>query len=240
MSLPHGHLNLIRVLVVAVAALLLSGSAPGGVTQFNYYEEEAWWNAVGNVATITFTEVPPWTVVTDQYQELGIVFTDGNDLIQCCSKVTYPKDGAGLAGNPTITVQFATPQNWIAADFPGCLNYVLYNQGKFVGWTNQLGGGGYGFFGGLMSNLPFDEVLISDIFCSYVHIDDLHFGAALPGDANNDLTVDVLDLVQVIVDWGICPFTPENQFQSYCAGDVTGDDVVDVADLLEVILSWSP
>jgi hypothetical protein len=49
------------------------------------------------------------------------------------------------------------------------------------------------------------------------------------GDANPDCTVDVDDLISVIVQWG----------QHNVAADVTGDGVVDVDDFIVVVLSWS-
>ncbi len=54
--------------------------------------------------------------------------------------------------------------------------------------------------------------------------------AACPADTNGDGTVDVTDLIEVVVAWGT----------SDPAADVTGDGVVDVTDLVEVILAWGP
>jgi hypothetical protein len=57
-------------------------------------------------------------------------------------------------------------------------------------------------------------------------------GTPIPdGDANNDGSVDVLDLVLVITEWGTC--------QDPCAGDLNGDGVVNVQDLILVITNWS-
>ncbi|MHC5026097.1 MAG: FG-GAP-like repeat-containing protein [Planctomycetota bacterium] len=49
------------------------------------------------------------------------------------------------------------------------------------------------------------------------------------GDANGDGTVDVEDLVAVIVDWGKC---------GDCSADINDDGQVDVQDLVLVILNW--
>ncbi len=57
--------------------------------------------------------------------------------------------------------------------------------------------------------------------------------APRPGDLNNDGTIDVADLVQVITNWGPCPAPP-----TPCTSDGNGDDRVDVGDLLLVILNW--
>jgi subtilisin family serine protease len=54
----------------------------------------------------------------------------------------------------------------------------------------------------------------------------------LQGDVNGDGAVDVLDLVEVIVNWGACP-------AGACRADIDGDSVVNVIDLILVILNWS-
>jgi hypothetical protein len=55
-----------------------------------------------------------------------------------------------------------------------------------------------------------------------------------PADLNGSGSVDVEDLVTVILDWG-CPDPP-----GPCPGNVNGDGQVDVQDLVDVILSWGP
>lgn len=53
----------------------------------------------------------------------------------------------------------------------------------------------------------------------------------LVGDANDDGMVDVLDLLQIILDWGVCP--PVD-----CPSDLDGNGSVDVEDLLIVLGAW--
>jgi len=50
------------------------------------------------------------------------------------------------------------------------------------------------------------------------------------GDVNGDWVVDVLDLIEVLAEWG----------QHSSPADITGDGVVDVLDLLEVLGAWGP
>jgi hypothetical protein len=58
--------------------------------------------------------------------------------------------------------------------------------------------------------------------------------AAVPGDANGDGTVDVADLVAVVLAWGPCPpICPPA-----CPADVNDDCAVDVGDLVTVVLNW--
>jgi hypothetical protein len=52
-----------------------------------------------------------------------------------------------------------------------------------------------------------------------------------PADLNNDDVVDVMDLLQLLSDWGSCPD---------CPADLNDDDAVDVADLLLVLAQWGP
>jgi hypothetical protein len=60
---------------------------------------------------------------------------------------------------------------------------------------------------------------------------------ACPGDVNLDGTVDVIDLIAVILAWGACPPAP-----APCPADVApigGDGQVDVDDLIAVVVNWS-
>jgi hypothetical protein len=58
--------------------------------------------------------------------------------------------------------------------------------------------------------------------------------APCPADTNNSGSVDVDDLIAVILGWGPCG-KPQN-----CAGDVNNSGAVDVDDLIAVILGWGP
>jgi hypothetical protein len=53
------------------------------------------------------------------------------------------------------------------------------------------------------------------------------------GDVNGDGTVDVDDLIAVILAWGNCPTPPAT-----CPADVNQSGAVDVDDLIAVILNW--
>jgi hypothetical protein len=55
-------------------------------------------------------------------------------------------------------------------------------------------------------------------------------GATCPPDVNNSGSVDVDDLIAVILGWGVCP--------PPCPPDVNGSGAVDVDDLIAVILGW--
>ena len=53
------------------------------------------------------------------------------------------------------------------------------------------------------------------------------------GDVNDDGTINVLDVLDVLAAWGNCPAGIP------CSADVNGDLTVNVLDLLEVLASWS-
>lgn len=54
-----------------------------------------------------------------------------------------------------------------------------------------------------------------------------------PADLNDDRTVDVLDLLLMLGNWGACGDAP-------CLNDLTLDRVVDVQDLLALLGTWGP
>ncbi len=53
--------------------------------------------------------------------------------------------------------------------------------------------------------------------------------APCPADITGDDVIDVLDLLEVLAQWGTAG-----------SADITGDGVVDVLDLLEVLSAWGP
>jgi hypothetical protein len=146
-----------------------------------FTERAAWEAAVGGeFTTIGFTEYPDGTIITDQYAHLGVSFTDGNDYIAESSSMA--NDGVGLAGGSIITLAFPEPQAWLAVDFPGALHFELYRDGQHVYSSGNFGLSGKGLFAGLLSDVPFDEVVLNDWAetISFVVIDDFHFGVPAP------------------------------------------------------------
>jgi hypothetical protein len=63
----------------------------------------------------------------------------------------------------------------------------------------------------------------------------LTVNSCCPADINNSGTVDVDDLIAVILGWGPCPSPP-----AACPADVNASGAVDVDDLIAVILAWGP
>jgi len=111
---------------VIVAALMLAHEpAAAGLT--TYTDRQAWFDDVGAVAEITTIGFDDFglTTITDQYEHLGVIFTDGNDTTRPSSGVS-PRDGWGLDGNPDITMEFDSPKHAIAVDYPGGIQIDLY------------------------------------------------------------------------------------------------------------------
>ncbi len=218
----------IGLFATAFLTSLSVGSAYGDVTVFS--NKDAWIAAVGPFATADFTGFPDGTRITNQYADLGVLFTDPTDFVLCCGFGTFPNDGAGLDGNEGISLVFDTPQAYIAVDFPGFVSFQLFSKGQLIHSGGPFRGGGVGFFIGLVSTELFDAALIFDQLDNNVVLDDLHIGAPVcPGDLDGSGDIDHPDLVTLIDQWGTNPGGPP---------DFDGDGVVAVPDLLMLLAAW--
>ncbi len=137
---------------------------------------------MGDVTTIDFTGFEKGTLITDQFEELGVIFNGVNHFIDQ-SDGAY-EDGWGLyrVGEfSPIDISFTTPQRWIGVDFPGDIQFELFSKGQLIytssGFTDEGDPPG---FGGLISTELFDAVHITDPLGD-VFIDNLHFGVPAPG-----------------------------------------------------------
>jgi hypothetical protein len=170
-----------RFLALPVAlALHIASSALADVIVFTDVAD--WQSAApGSFGTITFTELPAGTFVTDQYVDsYGIAFTDGLDVIDF-APYAYPTDEFVLRGVGDIDLAFSTPQFWLGVDYPGDVTIELYDSGELIfSSAGMLPGGGTGFFGGIISTDPFDSVVLRDPIDGLVFIDNLHFGPPIP------------------------------------------------------------
>lgn len=162
-------------LAIGVAFIASSGRAE--VIEFE--DKDEWIDAVGDFTTIDFTGFDECTVITDQYANLGILFTDGNDLID--SGGSYLNDGWGLYGGwyDDIELAFDEAQAWIAVDYPGSVQFDLYNGNELI-HSAAFYTSGAGNFAGLTSTVLFDNVVVSRPTGGGPFIDDLHFGVPGP------------------------------------------------------------
>jgi hypothetical protein len=108
-----------------------------------------------------------------------------------------------------------------------CILFESEEGGLYV--MSDLGGFGIGdhvHVEGIVDRNCITICLAADSGC----IDVASIALCCPADTNGDGTVDVEDLVSVILDFGTDG--------SGHGGDVDGSGVVDVGDLVEVIVSW--
>ncbi len=176
-----------RNTLIVIMSSMVSLTANSVAEVIEYEDKSAWEDAVGDFTTIDFTGFPLGTIITDQYSDLGVIFTDGDDLIYL-DEFLFP-DGSGLVGSMgegPITVEFDNPQNWIAVDYPGVVRFELFSSDVLIYTSIWFSGGGQLPFAGLISSDTFDAAVISTIGYA-VTIDDLHFGAAVPGTGSGVL-----------------------------------------------------
>jgi hypothetical protein len=159
--------------------LLFTFAGTSHASVVEYTNRDAWMTAAGSHTTITFQGYPANTIITDQYADQGVLFTDGTDRIFPSDNL-FPNDGVGLNGAfDEINLAFSQPMHHIGVDFPGAIRIWLYWQGELIHTSSAFGGGGAGFFGGLVSDQPFDAALLADP-SGGTFIDDLYFGPPIP------------------------------------------------------------
>jgi hypothetical protein len=168
---------LLHVLASIIALTAASARCPAEIIEFT--DKAEWEAAAGPFTTIDFTGFDSMTIITTQYLDLGVEFAGGDDLI--LPHAGFVNDGWGLAGHESIDMVFTAPMNAVAADFPGGLMIELYWQGDLLYTSSDFGGGGAGWFAGVVSTEPFDSAVFRDWHETSVFTDDLYFGPAIPG-----------------------------------------------------------
>ncbi len=168
-----------------IAALVVLGvptdAAVAGII-FSSTDKHEWSSFVSNqFTTIGFTG-DYLQFVTEQHAAVGVHFTDGDDY---GIKQNNFLDGYGIKGSccggGSVTVEFDTPQLWIAANYLGSLQFTLYDGDVPIDskWT-FVPGVGNKFFG-VASNVAFNKVVIEVAGgAGLTVIDDLHFGGPIP------------------------------------------------------------
>jgi MYXO-CTERM domain-containing protein len=154
----------------------LSTSVQAEVTSFE--DRDEWEVVVGEFTTIDFTGFDQLTIITDQYADLGILFTDGSDWIIFDGDF---EDGSGLGGGfgDDIEISFDEPQYWIAIDFVGLAQFELFRDGELI-YTSYVFDDNPSTFAGLFSTEPFDAVVLDDPTAGFISIDNLYFGPPIP------------------------------------------------------------
>jgi hypothetical protein len=171
-----------QFIVLVPLALVVAQDSHGTVTAIT--NRSQWLSTVGSHTYIGFTEFPEFTIITDQYAENGVAFTDGNDFIFTSS--SFPSDGAGLVGaDPlfgTISMAFVESRFALAFEFTGTMQVALYANATLL-YTSSIYVGGFNPFIGFVSTEPFDSAVAMDPSGSIVTLDNLYFGAPVPAPA---------------------------------------------------------
>jgi len=161
--------------LVSISALSFACSASRAEI-IEFEDKDEWEAAAGAFTTIDFTGFESGTIITTQYIDLGVLFTDGDDTIHPSSY--FVNDGWGVAGHEATSLALLEPLLVLAVDFPGSLTIDLYSDGELM-YSNGFAGPGEGHFAGLISTDAFDSVVLRREF-DPVFIDDLHFGPPIP------------------------------------------------------------
>jgi hypothetical protein len=179
------------------------------------------------------------------------------------SQVNFPSTGGNFAGSGLSDDIGAVFEGYV--DIPESNTYVLYvdsddgsklyiggellidNDGLH-GMVEEAGqialapglheirvefferGGGAGCIVSLSSDTLLKQVIPESMWWHHV---------VIYGDINDDGSVDVLDLLELIAAWGSCDLLPPGEGNDDCDPDLNGDGNVDVEDLLELIAQWS-
>lgn len=161
-----------RAVLTLVVLFVFSGWTDADFIAFTDFGD--WQSAAGPFHTITFTEFPDGTVVTDQYLGLGIEFDstpppviDGGSYL----------DGLGLESTGDIFLEFSVPQFEFGAHYPGALQIEVFSEGEQVFIDDFFVTG----FGGIVSDQPFDAIRLSVFDGPPVFVDNIYFTVPAPG-----------------------------------------------------------
>lgn len=162
-----------------LGALAVVGSANAVVV--NYTNAVDWQTAVDTYSSISFTSFGAGTALTNQYAGVGVLF-DGNTTITAQAPPIFV-DGKGIDVNNgssgAINITFTHDMTAFATDFPGAAHYDLFEGNTLVGSSDNYGGSGTGFFGGVVSSVAFNKVAVTDWFDNVVFVDNIHYSNAV-------------------------------------------------------------
>ncbi len=163
---------------ITLALAALTTAAHADLVEF-WEDSAGWHSAVAQHESVDFTQFPPGTQITDQFD--GFTVANLTFIHNAASFV----DGHGLTGSDGILLQFDTPQHAIAVDHLGVVQFSLYFEGTLVATSNVFS---YAppspFFSGVISDVAFDEVYMfkpqPPFNNNVISIDTLYWGT-IPG-----------------------------------------------------------
>ena len=185
------------VVVVALAVLALVGTAAAEVTWT--LDKAAWTASYGgqqNVTDVDFGTLTPGTIVTEQFADLGVHFTDGDDQAVVANPwgppPTFPALRSNIFGSPPGEYDMTIVLDESMAGFgvrPASTSYdvLFYLNGAAVGEAHVAGIQSWlpDAFVGFQSSVPFDSLKILHIPspnpAQYVAVGNLAFVIPAPG-----------------------------------------------------------
>jgi hypothetical protein len=170
---------IVFALPITLVLGVVASNVHASVTVFT--NKVSWQSAAGPHTTIDFVGYPLGMNIANTYADLGVSFTDGQDWIWNLPEGGFPNDLWGFNGglNNASTITFNQAIGSIAVDFPGFVKFTLLSHNQVIFESPLFMPGGYGNFRGLISDQPFDSVIIADP-TGGVYVDDLHFGPPIP------------------------------------------------------------
>jgi hypothetical protein len=130
--------------------------------------------AGGHLTNITFQNIPEGTILTNHYLDVRAEFVDGNDTV--VNRSSFVTDKVGVDAHGRVHLRLTEPAIAIGADFPGALTIELYDQqgGTLLYTSSDFAGVGKGFFGGVVTDMPFTFVVFRDWWDDAVYLDNIH------------------------------------------------------------------
>ena len=168
-----------RCAFVNFSALALAQCCQGDFVTFTDFG--GWENAAGPFHTIDFTDFPHGTLVTDQYRDLGVLFTGPFDDDVIIESATFALDGFGLQAQSAVMsefiLEFDAPQFEFGVHFPSSILIEAFNDGEQVFIDDFFGGG----FAGIVTDISFDSIRLASGGGSQANIDNIYFTIPAPG-----------------------------------------------------------
>ena len=167
--------------IFSAVSMFLLGTQVQAASTFFANDFAGWHNATVSYKTCSFVEFPQNTIITNQYQNLGVQFTGPNWNLVLDSAGGFPQDGKGLNPNTYLELTFDEPMHSIAAHGPGGWLFQLFLGETVVGLSPWWNGGSPNGFAGFVTDISFDRVrLVSPSPGGIVFVDNVYF-STVPG-----------------------------------------------------------
>ena len=160
-------------------SLLLPSLAQGQITSFD--QESAWLAAAGPAVYESFYPGIDGLIITDQFEDEGALFTDGDE--QLVLQAIF-HDFRGVKGNGNITIEFTEARRAFAVEYVYAMEIELYSGPNFLGTSQAFQAGSVWDFGGVVSDQPFDRIVLRDWMDDFIYIDSVYFTEATPLGVN--------------------------------------------------------